>query len=126
MTSFLSCAWPAHTRTKGDQSVSTTTEQTIKSVRVDLVKAAVHWSTVANEHEPKAVKDETSATVLGASLMAASYCYALAALLGQMAETEREGGERWTAESAAEFVQDLIINGDTDNFNADVMPEENR
>lgn len=105
--------------------MSTTTEQTVNSVRGDLVKAAVHWSSVANEHESKAVKDEGSAVALGASLMASSYSYVLAALLGQMAESER-GGERWTAESAAEFVQDLIINGDTDNFNADVMPEETK
>jgi len=105
--------------------MTTTTEATdaVAGVRQTLMQAARHWSDVSEGHWPNASTDQHAAETHAAAAMACIYPYALSALLGQMAETEREDGEKWTAEEAARFVEDLFVNGDTDDLNGDVTPE---
>jgi hypothetical protein len=97
----------------------------VMSVRQTLMQAAEHWSDVSENVWASSSTDPRAHEAHAAAAMASIYPYALAALLGQMAESERARGERWTAEEAAEFVNDLFVNGDTDDLNADVVPKVN-
>jgi hypothetical protein len=102
---------------------TTETVTAVTSVRQTLMQAAKHWTDVSENAWASSSTDPRAAEAHAAAVMASAYPYALAALLGQMAESERENGEPWTAEEAARFLDDLFVNGDTDNLNADVMPK---
>jgi hypothetical protein len=93
-------------------------EGAVQRVRIDLMKGATHWAEVIAQYDPLAASGPAEAAAGAAASMAHNYAYVLAALLGQMAASGDD--DRWTAEEAAEFVYDLLANGDCDDLNADV------
>jgi hypothetical protein len=95
----------------------------VQRVRADLMKGATHWDEVIAQYDPIAATGPAEFAAGAAASMAHNYAYALAALLGQMADTDVDEGGRWTAADAAGFVDDLLTNGDCDDLNGDVVLE---
>jgi hypothetical protein len=90
----------------------------VDHLRRDLMKAVTHWSKTAedrfeNAHRAGASTDEAVAYM--ASLMAGSYAYTLAAILGYA----RKYGEHVAHDLAFE-ADEILTNGDFDGLNKDV------
>lgn len=92
----------------------------VDHLRGDLMKAYTHWGAVSADYlkqgAPQAGGDQAAA--YGAALMASAYSYTLAAVL----KSARRYGDS-IAEDLAALADELLVNGDSDNVNADVMPE---
>lgn len=80
----------------------------VTEFRASLVQGATHW----HDHGAEAPRS--------AGLMASGFGYALAAVLGV---AEREFGHI-TAARLAQVADDILMNGDSDDLNADVTPAE--
>lgn len=102
-------------------------------LRRHLVQASQHWDRVrqpysaqhmdnfqARQADPLAPKlPRVVIDASAAAMMASSYAYTLAAILGEAGKRlgPKAGGE------LAFIADDLLTNGDFDGMNADVMPE---
>jgi hypothetical protein len=88
-----------------------------------LVEAAADWHRTVDRHRTAAYAEHGTAAdkdAYAGSLMAASYSYTLAAVLGH-------AGEAFGPDVAHELgcvADELLMNGDFGDFNADVMPAE--
>jgi hypothetical protein len=106
---------------------------TVADLRRQLVQAAIHWDRVqqpysaqhmdnfeARQSDPEAPKlPRVVLDASAAAMMASSYAYTLAAIIG-------DAGKRFgpkAAQRLAFIADDLLTNGDFDGMNADVMPE---
>jgi hypothetical protein len=94
--------------------------ESVDALRRHLAAESVAWQEVADKnydraHREKATNKDKDAYV--GSLMAASYPYALAALLGVVGREYGEGPARFLGVMTASILTD----GDFDNLNADVM-----
>jgi hypothetical protein len=110
-------------------SITTATSQAdasaeVQRVRADLMKGAIHWNEVVAAYDPIKSTGPAEVAAGAAASMAHNYAYVLAALLGQMADTDVDEGGRWTAADAAGFVDDLLTNGDCDDLNGDIVIAE--
>lgn len=79
---------------------------TVDDLRRSLVASSVAWDGMSGDHP--------------AAVMATVYSYTLAAVLKV---AQREFGEE-AARTLAFEADELLTNGDSDDLNADVMPEE--
>lgn len=98
--------------------MSDTPTDTVTRVRRDLACAAASWFNASANMEDTALTDRQRSGLQGAAEMNGVRAYAMAALLGEMARS----GKPWTAEETALFLEDLMVNGDDGELNADVMP----
>lgn len=97
--------------------------ETTAEFRRGLVAAATHHHKVADEYRavwdmPRGERPRDAIDAHAGSLMAGSYAYTLAAILGY---AERELGAE-TARRLADLADCILTNGDDDNLNADVKP----
>lgn len=108
----------------GSADTSTWNHHSVTEFRQQLVRAAEAWNKQKEEyfrqvHQPAA---ETPRAVLDAyagTMMAGSYAYTLAAILGQ---AEREFGPQ-IARRLASAADEILTDGDFDDMNADVRAD---
>jgi hypothetical protein len=96
--------------------------ESVEDFRCDLMKGVSHWNEVATErfdNARRAGADTDEAIAYMASLMAGSYAYTLAAVIGYA----RKYGED-VAHDLAFLADEILTNGDFDGLNTDVMPEQ--
>lgn len=96
--------------------------ESVTDLRRTLVVAAEKWRGVSETRRPQRTESSLHLDAYGAALMAYGYGYTLAAVL-KVAE-EKFGPE--VAQALAAVADDLLMNGDSDNLNDDVMPEAGR
>jgi|SRR5690606_26323887 len=96
---------------------ATNYHKSIDDLRRDLMKGSAHWNKVADEYAPNGDGERTTAVISAytASLMAGSYAYTLAAILGYA----RKYGEHVAHELAFE-ADEILTNGDFEDMNKDV------
>jgi hypothetical protein len=92
----------------------------VDHLRRDLMKAHTAWFKAADQSRPEqaAGADPAQVAAYSAALMASSYSYTLAALIGYA----RRYGEH-IPHALACVADDILMNGDDDNLNADVQPD---
>jgi hypothetical protein len=111
---------------------ATTYHDSVKDFRRGLAESAVMFHDFKDRHSDaftasaKALREGTgghgaASDAYTASLMAGHYAYALAAVLGI---AEREFGEQ-VADRLANAADNILMNGDDHDCNADVMPSGN-
>lgn len=109
--------------TAGSADTSTWYHDSLDEFRRGLMSAAVHHHNVADEYgqafdKPREERSRAEMDAHAGSLMAGSYAYTLAAILGQAA---REFGPQ-IARRLASAADDILANGDDEDMNADVKP----
>lgn len=92
--------------------------ETVSDLRRGLAASAVTWQGTADRHHEGRTAAAAAGDAYVGNLMAATYSYALAAVLGVAA---REYGEA-VAKRLAWIAASLMIDGDSDDLNADVKP----
>lgn len=100
---------------------ATAYHKTIGEMRHELVASAQDFEQMKDLHHKSAYTESTPAAVRDAymaALMAAHYGYTLAAVIGV---AEREFGDE-TARRLAFVADEILMNGDDSDRNADVMP----
>lgn len=91
----------------------------VDHLRRDIVAGSIVWDQIAKKHAGDLhTASPAQCNALGAALMAGSYGYTLAALLGYA----RKYGDH-IANDLAFLADEILTNGDFDDLNADVMPE---
>ena len=93
--------------------------ETVNDLRRGLVSSAVTWQETADRYCEGRKETQAAADAYVSSLMAGCYSYTLAAVLGVAAT---EYGEA-VAKHLAWFAASVMIDGDSDDLNADVAPE---
>lgn len=93
----------------------TTERAVVTQVRRDLMKAANNWESTRKRAKEMDYGDAVGIAE-GAAAMATAYAYTLAAVLGI---AEKEYGAE-TAHRLASEAEEILINGDFDDHNADV------
>lgn len=96
--------------------------QSVDDFRRDLMKGVSHWSQVAAERSDNAARageGTGEAVAYMASLMAGSYAYTLAAVIGYASKYGED-----VAHDLAFVADEILTNGDFDGLNRDVMPEQ--
>lgn len=94
---------------------STNYHTSVDHFRRDLIAGQAMWHQMTDAHQDK--RDDAHRDAFMASLMAGSYSYTLAAILGHAA---RHHGERVARDLAFE-ADELLTNGDFEAMNADVI-----
>jgi hypothetical protein len=107
----------------GSSDTSTMYHSSLDEFRRGLMAAAVHHHGVADEYgvaydKPREERSRPDMDAHAGSLMASSYAYTLAAVLGYAV---RELGPQ-TARILANVADDILANGDDMDLNADVKP----
>lgn len=94
--------------------------ESVDHLRRDLMLGYTHWDKVTKEYGGTAGQVRSSAeyAAFAASMMAASYGYTLAAVLGHARTLGPD-----VAHELASLADDLLTNGDFDGLNADVAPQ---
>jgi len=92
--------------------------ETVSDLRRGLVSSAVTWQEIADRHHEGRKASQAAADAYTGNLMAGCYAYTLAAVLAVAAT---EYGEA-VAKHLAWFAASVMIDGDSDDLNADVMP----
>lgn len=101
---------------------ATNYHESIDHLRRDLMKGNAHWEKVAKDYgstPDDQVRSPAEVAAFAGSLMAASYSYTLAAILGYA----RKYGEHVAHDLAFE-ADEILTNGDFEDMNADVKPGE--
>jgi len=92
--------------------------ETVNDLRRGLVSSAVTWQEISDRHREGRKETQAAADAYVGNLMAGCYSYTLAAVLGVAAA---EYGEA-VARHLAWFAASVMIDGDSDDLNADVVP----
>ena len=92
--------------------------ETVSDLRRGLVSSAVTWQEHADRHYEGRKDSQAAGDAYTGSLMASRYSYTLAAVLGVAAT---EYGEA-VAKHLAWFAASVMIDGGSDDLNADVAP----
>jgi hypothetical protein len=110
--------------TAGSSDTSTWYHASLTDFRRQLVTAAEHWGKQKEEYfrqvhaQPAAETPRVTLDAYAGTMMAGSYAYTLAAVLGL---AEREFGPQ-IARRLASAADDILENGDDEDMNADVRP----
>lgn len=113
----LSEALAAMNETEPDERLGYEYE-TVSDLRRGLVSSAVTWQEIADRHCEGRKGSQSAGDAYAGNLMASCYSYTLAAVLAVAATEYGEAVARHLAWIAAS----VMIDGDSDDLNADVMP----
>lgn len=102
-------------------NLPTNCHRSVDDLRRDIMRGVAHWTQVADKYTPDGQnRSAADVAAYGASLMAGSYGYTLAAIIGYA----RRFGEDVAAELAAE-ADEILMNGDFEGLNKDVIEVRN-